>query len=268
MGRRQIGVVGALWRYPVKSMRGEALPSAAITQRGVAGDRAWALRECTYGGLVSARTWPAMLQWRAASANDLVSSGDARVRIELPYGASLHTDDPAAPRTLSDFLQREVRLERVRTAPITPAEREAIMRGDALPPARDFFDEEVIHLIATGTLAHLRTLSGGDHDFDARRFRANIIVDTGDTADRFIEDEWLNGRLEIGDAVRITGMRPALRCAITTHPQDGLPHDPAILRTAWQFHQAYAGIFAAVEAEGTVRIGDPVFLSEMATGAE
>jgi hypothetical protein len=53
MGRRQIGVVGALWRYPVKSMRGEALPIASITQRGVAGDRAWALREGAYGGLVS-----------------------------------------------------------------------------------------------------------------------------------------------------------------------------------------------------------------------
>jgi hypothetical protein len=169
---------------------------------------------------------------------------------------------------LSDFLHREVRLERVRTAPIAPAEREAIMRGDAIPPARDFFDEEVIHLIATGTLAHLRALSGGDHDFDARRFRANIIVDTGATADRFIEDEWLSGRLEIGDAARIIGMRPALRCAITTHPQDGLPHDPAILRTAWQFHQAYAGIFAAVEAAGIVRIGDPVFLCETASGAE
>ncbi len=298
MGRRQIGVVGALWRYPVKSMRGEALPLAAITQRGVAGDRAWALRECAYGGLVSARTWPAMLQLRATciddpvpakdvgvridlpnganvrsedsvgAAGDLITVSDARIRIELPDGASVNSDDPAAPRTLSDFLQREVRLERIRTAPITPAEREAIMRGDALPPARDFFDEEVIHLIATGTLAHLRALSGGDHDFDARRFRANIIVDTGDSADRFIEDEWLNGRLEIGDAVRITGMRPALRCAITTHPQDELPHDPAILRTAWQFHQAYAGIFAAVEAEGMVRIGDPVFLCEMATGAE
>jgi uncharacterized protein YcbX len=45
-------------------MRGEALPIASITQRGVAGDRAWALRECTYGGLVSAQTWPAMLQLR------------------------------------------------------------------------------------------------------------------------------------------------------------------------------------------------------------
>ena len=268
MTRRQIGVVGALWRYPVKSMRGEALAVASITQRGVAGDRAWALRECAYGGLVSARTWPAMLQLREACVDDPVTVSDARVRIDLPDGASLHSDDPLAPHTLSEFLQREVRLERVCTAPITPAEREAIMRGDALPPARDFFDEEVIHLIATGTLAHLRTLSGGDHDFDARRFRANIIVDTGTDADGFIEDGWLNGKLVIGAAARITGMRPALRCAIITHPQDELPHDPAILRTAWQFHQAYAGIFAAVEAEGMVRIGDPVFVSEMGTGAE
>jgi len=268
MTRRQIGVVGALWRYPVKSMRGEALAIASITQRGVAGDRVWALRECAYGGLVSARTWPAMLQLRAAWADDPVAAADARVRIDLRDGSQIRSDDPAAPRTLSDFLQREVRLERVRIAPITPAEREAIMRGDALPPARDFFDEEVIHLIATGTLAHLRALSGGDHDFDARRFRANIIVDTGTSANSFVEDGWLNGKLEIGGSVRITGMRPALRCAITTHPQDELPHDPAILRTAWQFHQAYAGIFAAVEAEGIVRIGDPVFLSEMETGAE
>ena len=70
MTRRQIGVVGGLWRYPVKSMRGEALASASITERGIAGDRTWALRECTYGGLVSARTWPAMLQLRAAWEND------------------------------------------------------------------------------------------------------------------------------------------------------------------------------------------------------
>lgn len=268
MARQQIGVVGGLWRYPVKSMRGEALGSASITARGVVGDRVWALRECAYGGLVSARTWPAMLQLRAGWVEEPVTVSDGRVRIELPDGASIGLDDLAAARILSEFLQREVRLERVRSGPITPAEREAIMRGDALPPARDFFDEEVVHVIATGTLAHLRRLSGGEHDFDARRFRANVIVETGDHADRFIEDEWLNGSLEIGGAVRITGMRPALRCAITTHPQDELPHDPAILRTAWQFHQAYAGIFAAVAAEGMVRIGDPVFLSETATGAE
>src|SRR5580700_11396282 len=142
--RRQIGVVGALWRYPVKSMRGEPLAVATITHRGVDGDRAWALRECAYGGIVSARTWPAMLQLRAAWTGDPTTDGAARVRIDFPGGDLIHADDPAAARVLSDFLQREVRLEKVRTAPITPEEREAIMRGDAMPPARDYFDEDVM----------------------------------------------------------------------------------------------------------------------------
>ncbi|MBI3758270.1 MAG: MOSC N-terminal beta barrel domain-containing protein [Deltaproteobacteria bacterium] len=268
ISRQQIGVIGALWRYPVKSMRGESLSVAEITQRGVAGDRTWALRESTYGGLVSARTWPAMLQLRSSWADDPVSNPGARVRIDLPNGEFTHASDPDAAHILSDFLRREVCPEPVRITPITPEEREAIMRGDAMPPARDYFDEDVIHLIATGTLAHLRTLSGGDSDFDPRRFRANIVVDTGVNADSFVEDGWLDGSVEIGESVRIIGMRPALRCAITTHPQDELPHDAAILRTAWQFHQAYTGIFAAVEAEGTIRIGDPIYLREMTTGAE
>jgi uncharacterized protein YcbX len=268
MERRQIGVIGALWRYPVKSMRGESVTAAVVTERGLAGDRIWALREIDYGGVVSARAWPAMLQMRAVWAGDPAVDSGACVRIELPDGASIHAGDPAASRALSDFLHRDVRIERVRTEPITAAEREAILRGDAMPPVRDYFDEDVIHLIATGTLAHLRALSGSDSDFDPRRFRPNIVVNTGGDAAGFVEDEWLDGVLEIGATARIAGMRPALRCAITTHPQDELPHDPAILRTAWRFHQAYAGIFAAVGAEGTIQIGDPIFLSDSKTGAE
>jgi uncharacterized protein YcbX len=272
---KQAGTVRAIWRYPVKSMRGEALAAAAVTPYGLAGDREWALRETEYGGIVSARTWPAMLQLRAAWVGDPKVGGDAQVRIEMPDGATIAIggatpDDPAASRALSDFLRREVRLERVRREPITPAEREAIMRGDAMPPARDYFDEDVIHLIATGTLAHLRALGGGTSDFDARRFRPNIVIDTGDQPSGFIEDGWLDGIIEIGQignggtGVRIVGMRPALRCAITTHPQDELRHDPAILRAAWQFHQAYAGIFAAVGAEGRISVGDPVYLTALA----
>jgi uncharacterized protein YcbX len=277
MERRQIGVVGALWRYPVKSMRGEQLSAAAVTPHGLAGDRVWALRETEYDGVVSARTWPAMLQMRAALnqavAPDPIIDTAARVSIEMPDGAIIQIDDSAAgdstaARTLSDFLQREIRLERVRREPITPAQREAIMRGEAMPPTRDFFDEEVMHLIATGTLAHLRALTDGTSDFDPRRFRANIIVDTGTDANGFVEDGWLDGVLEVGADVRIVGMRPALRCAITTHPQDELPHDPAILRTAWRFHQAYAGIFAAAGAEGTIRVGDSVYLRALAGGAD
>jgi uncharacterized protein YcbX len=100
-------------------MRGESISAAAATQYGLAGDRAWALRETQYGGIVSARTWPAMLQLRAAwtqdPTRDPLTGAGARVRIEMPNGAILHDDDPAASRTLSEFLRRDVRLERVRS---------------------------------------------------------------------------------------------------------------------------------------------------------
>jgi uncharacterized protein len=129
-----------------------------------------------------------------------------------------------------------------------------------MPPNRDFFDEDVIHLIATGTLAHLRGLEGGA-DFDQRRFRANIIVDTGSTAPGFLEDQWLDGTIMVGDEVTIAGIRPALRCAVITHPLEELPHNPAILRTAHRRHQAYVGVFAAVAASGTIRLGDPVWFA-------
>jgi uncharacterized protein YcbX len=168
-------------------------------------------------------------------------------------------DDPQAPALLSTLLHRRVGLERVRTERLTPVELEAIMRGEAYPPHRDFFDEEVMHLVATGTLEFMRTLQQSS-DFDPRRFRANVYINTGDEADGFIEDRWLEGVLEIGQQVRIVGMRPAIRCAMTTHPQSELPHDVNILRTAWQYHQAYVGVFAAVGAPGTIRVNDQVIL--------
>ncbi len=260
MGRRQIGTVAALWRYPVKSMRGESLDEAWVTERGIAGDRVWAVRELQHGGIMSARTFPFLLELRAYWERDPVSGQDARIKIDLPGGGEIRPDDPEAPTVLSNILHRRVTLERVRVERPSEAELKAIMRGEAYPPHRDFFDEEVMHLVATGTLEFMRTLQPGS-DFDPRRFRANVYIDTGREADGFIEDRWLDGILQIGDHVQIIGMRPAIRCAMTTHPQAGLPHDVNILRTAWQFHQAYVGVFAAVGAPGRIRLNDPVFLA-------
>jgi MOSC domain-containing protein len=256
MERRTLGVVSAIWRYPVKSLRGEPLEAAEVTERGLAGDREWALSETTYGGVMSARAWPAMLELGAAWDGD-PADDRARVWITMPDGSAREAGDPATAAILSAYLRRPLGFERVRRAPLTPSEREAIVRGAMPAPRRDFYDEEVIHLLASGTLDHLRALAGGAADFDPRRFRANLLIDTGRApAPGFVEDAWLEGTIEIGGRVRIVGMRPALRCAITTHPQAGLPHDPAILRTAWQHHQAYVGIFAAVGAGGTIRVGD------------
>jgi uncharacterized protein len=259
MKRRQIGTVDALWRYPVKSMRGELLETAWLTERGVAGDRAWALRELDRGGIMSARTFPSLLQMRARYESEPATDPAASIKIELPDGGTVPTDDPQAPAILSGLLRRQVSLERVRSERLTPEELEAITSGAALPPHRDFFDEEVLHLVATGTLAFMRTLQPAS-DFDPRRFRANIYINTGDEADGFIEDHWLEGNLEIGEEVRIVGLRPAIRCALTTHPQSELPHDVNILRTAWQYHEAYIGVFAAVGTAGRIRLNDPVVL--------
>jgi uncharacterized protein YcbX len=259
MTRRQIGTVGALWRYPVKSLRGESLDEVWVTERGFSGDRVWAVRELERGGIMSARTFPALLGLRACYEGEPGRDADAAIKIELPDGRMIPPDDPQAPTLLSNLLRRRIALERVRSERLTPEELEAIMRGEAYPPHRDFFDEEVLHLVATGTLEFLHYLQPGS-DFDPRRFRANLYVDTGDEADGFVEDRWLEGVLEIGEQVRIVGMRPAIRCALTTHPQSELPHDVNILRTAWQYHQAYVGVFAAVGATGRIKLNDPVIL--------
>jgi MOSC domain-containing protein YiiM len=47
---------------------------------------------------------------------------------------------------------------------------------------------------------------------------------------------------------------------MTIHPQDELRPDPAILRTAAQYHAAYVGVFASVGAPGRVRTGDPMWI--------
>ncbi|HZP45115.1 MAG TPA: MOSC N-terminal beta barrel domain-containing protein [Candidatus Binataceae bacterium] len=255
--QRQIGTVQAIWRYPVKSLRGEALAEAQIDERGIVGDRRWALRELARGGIMSARIWAAMLQLGARYES---SDGGATVYLELPDGRSMRAGDPLTDQALSAIFGREIRLEAVRRERLSPADLEAIMRGEAFPPARDFFDEDVLHLIASGTLAHLRELRPAA-DFDPRRFRANIYIDTGAEHDGFIEDRWLEGELVVGERVRIVGMRPAIRCVMTTHPQPDLPRDVSILRTAAQHHDAYVGVFAAVGESGSIRLGDPVVLS-------
>jgi len=260
MSRREIGVVEALWRYPVKSLRGESLTKALVAEGGLVGDRVWALRELDRGGIMSARTWAAMLGLRAAWKGDPGTDSNARVCIELPGNETIFADDPDASTALSDLFRRRIRLERIRAERMTPEELEAVMRGDAFPPRRDFFDEDVMHIIASGTLEHLRRLRP-ESDFDPRRFRANIYVDTGSESGGFLEDQWVDGALEVGETARIVGMRPSIRCAITTHAQSELPRDVAVLRTAWQHHEAYVGVFASVGTPGEIRVGDPVLLA-------
>jgi uncharacterized protein YcbX len=280
MERRKVAVVSALFRYPVKSMLGENLSELALTINGTIGDRAWAVREAS-GRIATAKKWPAMLGLRASYDSPPRPGELAPVTLALPDGGTVHAGDPGASARLSEVLGRPVRLERAKPdersrGEIDPQTIFADIPVEQLLPnftnrtlpdtfglmRGAFFDSAPIHVLASASLEHLKQLCSDDSILDPRRFRPNIFVDTGATAAAgFVEDEWLDGTLEIGDTVKIIEMKPALRCVMTTHAQTDLPRDLSILRAAAQHHKAMLGVFASIGVAGTVRVGDPVYLS-------
>jgi uncharacterized protein YcbX len=278
MERRQIGVVQDLFRYPVKSMQGERLSVVEIGAQGVIGDRAYALRE-TNGRVVTAKKWANMLEFSAYYNTPPPPGALASLRITLPDGRTLQGQAPDASAVLSAVLGRPVRLERAQSdqpshaeidpttvfgdmpvAKVLPGRTAAtIPEAIALPPGT-FFDSASMHVLASGTLAHLRTLIGADAQLDPRRFRPNIVVETEPGVEGFLEDDWLEGTLEVGASVQIVQLRPTLRCVMTTHRQADLVRDLRILRTAAQYHHDHIGVWAEIGAPGIVRVGDPVIL--------
>jgi uncharacterized protein YcbX len=278
MERRQVGVVQDLFRYPVKSMQGERLRAVDIEAQGVVGDRAYALCEAN-GRVVTAKKWAQMLAFRAYYATPPTPGALAFLRIVLPDGPAIEGQAPDVSAVLSAVLGRPVRLtgaqsDQARQAEIDPATvfgdvpvehvlpgRTVATMPDAIPlPPGTFFDSASLHVVASGTLAHLRTLIGPDAQLDPRRFRPNIVIETAPGVEGFIEDDWLEGTLEVGENVRMVQLRPTLRCVMTTHPQAELGRDLRILRAAAQHHHDHVGVWGAIGAAGTVQVGDAVVL--------
>ena len=85
-----------------------------------------------------------------------------------------------------------------------------IVTDEAMPPGT-FFDLAILHVLTTGTLDRLRELNPRSR-FEPRRFRPNLIIDTGDQKG-FVENDWIGKTIAIGPEVRIqvTGPVPALR---------------------------------------------------------
>ncbi len=279
VSRQQVGVVQQLFRYPVKSVLGESPSELEVGRNGVIGDRAWAIREAN-GRIATAKKYANLLDFRAAYESAPKPDSPAPVRITMPDGRALHAADRDASQALSAALGRSIVLEQYRAGERSHGEIdpqtifgdvgvERVMPGLTTATMPDsfglfkgtFFDSATIHFLTTGSMTHLRSLIDDDAQIDARRFRPNIVIDTGDRNDGFIEDEWLDGELQVGEQVRIVSMEKALRCVMTTHRQGDLPRDLRVLRAAAQHHNARLGVFAAIGAPGMVRVGDPVWLN-------
>jgi uncharacterized protein len=280
-----LGSVVSLWRYPVKSMMGEELNAAEITERGLLGDRAYALVDSSDGKVASAknpRKWPQLFDFRAAFVDSPRPGAKVPpVRITLPDGVVVTSEQGNLNQILSRALNREVTLDAIERGhrevvestfpnPWTPKAEEywPDMEGldyrdtvtDFNLPEGTFFDCAVLHLLTTATVDRLRELYP-EGRFEVRRFRPNIVVETasGGVKD-FVENAWIGRTLAIGDAVRLSITGPCPRCVMTTLPQGDLAKDPGILRTAAQHNHANVGLYASVVRGGTVRRADAIGL--------
>lgn len=279
-----VGHVGALWRYPVKSMQGEQVSTSHMTDRGLLGDRALALYDEASGKVASAkspRSWPDLLEFEAAFvAEPQPDQPQPPVRITLPSGEVVRTDEPDVEARLSTATGRQVRL--ITANPEGGSFEQYVPPVDGAEPGRTGFyrdtpndlfgtgslhDAASVHLLTEASLAHFTELYP-DGDFDPRRFRPNIVVAT-DGPPGFIENEWSGSTLALGAAaVRVTA--PMVRCVMTTLAQQDLPKDLGILRAAvehnrlsvldWDGTWPCVGVGGRVTGTGQLSLGDPVRL--------
>lgn len=263
------GSVVALWRYPVKSMMGEELNSCELTQRGVLGDRAYALVDPMNGKVVSAknpRKWGNLFNFRAKyETPPRLGEPVPPVDITLPDGSIHSSEEDRIDKTLTGVLGREVVLEAA--APAEPSleeywpdiegldHRETVT--DESMPTGTFFDLAVLHLLTTATLERLRELYP-DGRFETRRFRPNIVVESASDEKAFVENAWIGRSVSIGEEVQLAITEACPRCVMTTLPQGDLPRDRGILRTAAKHNQVHVGVYAKVLQGGTIRRGDEV----------
>lgn len=263
-----IGTTVSLWRYPVKSMLGEELNSSGVTERGLVGDRAYALIDKETGKVASAknpRKWERLFDCHSVFMEiQSLAENIPPVMITLPDGTqTFSSNGEDADHTLSKALGREVRLMRADLEKPSYEEYWPDMEGlaqrekvtDETMPSRTFFDIAVIHILTTSTIDRLRELYP-EGRFEVRRFRPNIVIDSSSGEKDFIENSWIGKKMAIGEDVvlKITG--PCTRCIMITLPQGDLPRDSGILRTVARFNKVNVGVYASVLQGGTIHRGD------------
>lgn len=281
-----VATVTQLWRYPVKSMGGEAVPSARFDEAGVQGDRRWAVVDAESGKVASAKRpklWGSLLECSVST------DADGRVWITLPDGARFAADGPDAAERLSAYVGRAVTLQTSVEAPTMEMFQsdnglddgaEQLLAVDESEDSRvrvtdlalgmlapgTFLDLSPVHLLTSSALKRLSELHPAGEITD-RRFRPNLVVGNED-GEGFIENTWAGRALQIGE-VGLRVIVPTTRCTMTTLAQGSLPRDRRVLQTLAEHNRVEIpgfGVFpclgasATVEQAGTISVGDPVEL--------
>jgi uncharacterized protein YcbX len=240
----EIGRIQAIYRYPVKSMAGEAIEQSPLGWHGLEGDRRFALRRIAEQGSfpwLTASKLPELILYKPIR-QDTNQSDDLPTHVMTPDGNmfGLRSDE------LRDDITRRYG---------SAVEMMQLKHG--------IFDEAPVSLISLATMHGIADASGKPADI--RRFRPNIVIDTGQS-DPFTEDQWVGKTIVFGDgrdgpAIHIT-LRDE-RCVMINLNPDTAQSDSMVLKTAVRLNQNCAGVYATVLQTGTLAVGQPVYLRQV-----
>ena len=258
-----IGKVESLWRYPVKSMRGEELDEIFVGYAGIYGDRLFAFESSanpTGFPFLTGRDQRQMIRYRprfrdpgkAARPVNLVqaeelspilnplsaSATELMLDVETPDGKTFAIDDPKLIAHLRANIDAKHELK--------------LLRSD-----KAMTDCRPVSIFSVQTARKLGEETG--IDVDKRRFRANIYVDIN-SLDGFGEDAFVGRSLRIGPKVTVSVTDRDGRCMMITLDPDTAEKEPLLLKKVAQAHEGMAGVYGAVLNEGIIRKGDPVEL--------
>jgi len=258
-----IGTVESLWRYPVKSMSGEAMNEAFMGFSGFYGDRCFAFKNSSARKgfpYLNATAQERMLRYRpqfryperAAKPPNLAEAmsiapgvnpsnaelDDLRLDVVTPSGATVAVDDPALTEMLVEGLRGENHL--------------TLVRSD-----RALTDCRPVSLISLQTIRQVEAEL--EIPIDKRRFRTNIYLNLASGLG-FDEDEFVGRKLRIGPSAEVMTLERDPRCKmISLDPETG-EHNPEVLQKVAQLHDAFAGVYCAVLVEGILTQGDSIEL--------
>ena len=230
------GTVAALWRYPVKSLVGEELSSVEVDERGVRGDRLWALRDVD-GKLGSGKSTTRFRRMQGLLGLRATYDEDVPV-VLFPDGRAVRGSEEAIDEALTSYVGRRVSLAREAEVP--------------------HHDDGPIHLVTTASLRWAARVHGGP--VDPRRLRPNVVLRTD--GEELLEERWIGQRLALGDEVVVEVLGAMPRCVMVDLDQHDLPVTGGLLKELTARNDGCLGVLARVERPGRVRLGDPAGVAE------
>ncbi len=238
----QVGEVEALYRYPVKSMRGERLEAADLGWHGLDGDRRLAFRRTgDRGGFpwLTASKLPELILF-ATERHGPADETNLPTHVRTPSGETL--------AVFGEELASEV--GRLHGSPV-----------EMMHLSRGIFDEATVSVITSATVGEIGRLSAQRPD--ARRFRPNILIASRGSVP-FEEEGWVGGILsfgELSDPAMVGITDRDARCSMVNLEPDSARRDPDVLKSIVRVRDNNAGVYGTITRRGRLAAGQRVFLT-------